>query len=381
MRNIKSNKNAQFYLIEVVAVVILILSSLILVYSLSKPSATSISTTTQLKKLADDTLFYLTNVVPTQDYVSATSDCVGRWSFEEGPDAEGIAYDTSGNDNNGVIHEAIYTNNSVHRNYAISFDGVNDYIDCGNDAEINLIENFTVAGWVNCKDENLDTNEYGNFLIQQGNIAFGILSGNGEYDSKSSPYNKITLVWEDSAQVRYMGGTTEITNDTWYHIAVTYSTTNNKVKIYLNSDLDAEYSPADGPLDSTESLKIGVWSLLGSGYYFNGDIDEVLVWNKTLSWAQINSTYNLGILSGYDNILTQWIISSDETSYNELLENMSMLLPNHIFYSIKIFDGISTREWYVGENRELADSIVISHRIISYGTRIYDVQLEVWSIL
>jgi hypothetical protein len=56
------------------------------------------------------------------------SGLVGYWNFDQGSGA--IAYDSSGFNNQGIIYGASWTTGKV--NEALNFDGLNDYVDCGN---------------------------------------------------------------------------------------------------------------------------------------------------------------------------------------------------------------------------------------------------------
>jgi len=70
---------------------------------------------------------------------------VGSWSFDEGTGT--IANDSSGNNNNGTLYNGpIWEEGQV--NKALSFDGSNDYVDCGNDESLNITDKITIEAWV-----------------------------------------------------------------------------------------------------------------------------------------------------------------------------------------------------------------------------------------
>ena len=367
------DEKAQFYVFEAIAVIVMLLLSLVFVYALSPPSTASPYSSTQLKILADEALYILRNTPASENYIPAANACVGLWDFEEG--SGNTTNDTSGNGNHGTLHgNASFTSNSVHGNYAMEFDGEGDYVDCGNDEELNLTTNFTLAAWIDCEDANVENN----FFISKGNqYALGIYNGSGEQPPIKKPRDKSTLVWHDdnTKKYHYFGANTSLTKHTWYHIAATYD--GNEVKIYVNGELDKiYYKPDDLPSATDVHVKIGTWDR--DNWYFQGDIDDVYIWNRTLSWEEINTTYNLGLQEPHENILTQWIMTNDDVSFTA---NMSKMLPETVFYQVRIYDGVNTYWWYRGEKQELADTIVRSHYIISHGTRVYDVEFEMWSII
>jgi hypothetical protein len=86
----------------------------------------------------------------------------------------------------------------------------------------------------------------------------------------------------------------------WHHVAFTYNGTSftSGVKIYYDGtsvSLAAAHNTLSATIQTTEVLK------LGSG--FNGLIDEVLVYNRVLSAAEISTLYNSG--SGTESLSYQ----------------------------------------------------------------------------
>lgn len=87
-------------------------------------------------------------------------------------------------------------------------------------------------------------------------------------------------------------GSTNLTNGAWYHLAGTYDGSN--VKIYMNG-VEKGSTPATGSIQSTTlPLSIGARSADGStfSYNFYGMVDEVKVFNRALSAAEIQDAYN-----------------------------------------------------------------------------------------
>ena len=151
--------------------------------------------------------------------------------------------------------------------------------------------------------------------------------------------------------------------------------------MYLNGNLSNIFNkPADKPDASDSDFEIGCWHSLLGNYYFNGDIDNVCVWNRTLTAEEINASYILGITSEFQDMLTEWIIKNDNESRDDFKQAMQDMMPDNIFFQVKIFDGYTTKWWYKSEKQELATTVIRSHYIISQGTYIYSVELEMWSI-
>src|SRR5690606_20407258 len=71
---------------------------------------------------------------------------------------------------------------------------------------------------------------------------------------------------------------------TWYHIAATYD--GNTLAIYLNGELDNSIDTPNPPISLGYQLSIGA-GLSGQANFFNGDLDEVRIWNYVRSAEEI----------------------------------------------------------------------------------------------
>ena len=85
----------------------------------------------------------------------------------------------------------------------------------------------------------------------------------------------------------------------WYHIAVVYdgslSSNVDKAKIYVNgfdSTVNGAGTLPTSTTNTTGNFNIGQWE--GIGRYFDGNIDEVSIWNTPLSSDAITEIYNSG---------------------------------------------------------------------------------------
>jgi hypothetical protein len=85
---------------------------------------------------------------------------------------------------------------------------------------------------------------------------------------------------------------------------------NNLMSMYINGTLIRSMSiPATGSVANAFNLTLG--SLRdGSTRFFNGSIDEVRMWNRTLSLSEIQEMYMLN-LQKYDS--TQWYLYINQT--------------------------------------------------------------------
>ena len=98
------------------------------------------------------------------------------------------------------------------------------------------------------------------------------------------------------------GGTTiaktaaAIENDgNWHHLVSTWSTTTNKISIYLDGSL-VESKPNSGSLDTFtgDISAVDIGQNTSGSSYFDGSVNDISFWNANLSGAQVSTIYNNG---------------------------------------------------------------------------------------
>ena len=88
--------------------------------------------------------------------------------------------------------------------------------------------------------------------------------------------------------------TTTYVKNTWYHIAATYD--DEHMKIYINGAQDSsDMDYTGGIFNGTAEFCIGTVFPAAGFEYFKGQIDEVIVFNRTLNSTEILGIYNNGI--------------------------------------------------------------------------------------
>ena len=98
-------------------------------------------------------------------------------------------------------------------------------------------------------------------------------------------------VWKNSAVVGLISSTISITANTTYHLAVTYD--GLKSRLYVNGVLNKEADVIEGPVDAGGNLGIG--AAPGGSTFWDGRIDEAVLYNYMLSPEQILAHYKTGI--------------------------------------------------------------------------------------
>jgi hypothetical protein len=198
---------------------------------------------------------------------------------------ENNANDSSGNGNDATLYNGpTYAAGQIGQ--AISLDGVDDYVDCGYDATLNIKDAVTISTWINVTTGGRDQKVGGNQDNSTGGYKMGVYSDNKVEFEVRNPLNQSTLN-------RSVGGGTALTPGTWYHVAGVYSDQGNYIRTYVNGKLDRE-------LVTTALLKLSAGPLrlgrepFSQGSFFSGKLDDVRVYNYALSPAEIMSLAGAG---------------------------------------------------------------------------------------
>ncbi|MBN1861610.1 MAG: right-handed parallel beta-helix repeat-containing protein, partial [Candidatus Thermoplasmatota archaeon] len=203
-----------------------------------------------------------------------TNGLVAYWNFNEGSGT--IAHDNSGNGHNGTIYNASWTTGKIGK--ALYFDGNYDYV-LQNPFNGFPTAQITVAFWMNTSD-----------TTQEDGCAFSYACTNATNEFVITNYSNFTFVIHD----QLVGNSGISTNDGfWHHIAVTWNSSDGQLLFYKDGILEFSGTGFIGGLLSPNgSVAIGGdQDSVGGGWesyqFFKGIIDEVRIYNRTLTQDEI----------------------------------------------------------------------------------------------
>jgi hypothetical protein len=220
--------------------------------------------------LADQTLIANTFTIPTDE--------IGYWPLDAASGS--VAVDATGNGNNGTVVGATWNPNGE-VNGCLSFNGINNYVQITN----TISNDFSIAFWVKTTqtagtgqwwqgaglvdgDATGVANDFGTALTG-GKFAFGV----GNPDT--------TLV------------STNLINDgAWHQCVATRVQSNGAIKLYVDGNLQATGIGNTKSLTASASLRFG--QILSGGGYFNGNLDEIKIYNRALGNNEVSSLYYNG---------------------------------------------------------------------------------------
>jgi len=208
----------------------------------------------------------------TKESETIPEGLISAYFFDEG--SGGVALDSSGNNLHGtLINGPIWTEGI--RGSALQFNGINNYVLIP--SRIYTMSGGTLSLWFK------KTGRGGG-----NNVIIGSWGGSGSQRSPTFFVPSTTLMWEfGSLTMRNTGQPIE--ENRWYHVVMTYDNSFN-VKVYLNGVL-VDSGTSANPLNFFSEVHIGHYANYGT-QFFQGIIDEVLIWNRPLSGEEVYNLFN-----------------------------------------------------------------------------------------
>ena len=213
--------------------------------------------------------------------------CILAMDFETG-----IADDLSGKGNDGTVIGATFVAATGLSSGAVRFDGVNDYISIDDHDTIEELSEITLSAWAYFKVQSQAAED--TIFDKWG---FGKKGLQLRYDSANNQIDFFVGKYSDSAEVSngvsVEGG--------WHHVCATWDTTSNKMKVYV----DGEKLPNEGTFSAhttiiykEDDLNLWIGEYHGAPRRdpFKGSIDEVLIYNDSLTASEVKDLYRSGMI-------------------------------------------------------------------------------------
>ncbi len=187
---------------------------------------------------------------------------------------------------------------------SIELDGMDAYVDCGNDSSLNFSADdaFSFSVWFK-----KGSDSGSNTVFSKG---LGAINYDGYYMFALADYVYFRIRHNSSNFHQIKDNDTHPLN-TWVHYLVTYdgsrSASGGGLKLYKNGTLLTNVSKSgnfsSGSGQTIANFGIGA-RIVDSAAHFNGNIDEVSVFNSELSASDITTIYNSGVPTNLNELST-----------------------------------------------------------------------------
>ncbi len=204
---------------------------------------------------------------------SGATGLVAAYGFSEGVNI--TTADSSGNLNIGTLTNGpVWATQGKYGN-ALSFDGVNDFVSVADNATLDVAGTGTIEAWVR-----LNAINWWHGVIAKGNSNSSAVHN---YGIEITYTNRVRCILGNGAAYQEFDSTTTIAANQFRHLACTWNGTT--LSLYIDGVLNNSTGQTITPAGNTSLLYIGQFG--GNADRLNGTIDEVRIYNRALSQADI----------------------------------------------------------------------------------------------
>nr|VFK77796.1 MAG: Concanavalin A-like lectin/glucanases superfamily protein [Candidatus Kentron sp. SD] len=182
---------------------------------------------------------------------------------------------------------------SIVRDRLMRYDGKNDFIDLG--SNVRLGEDFTQEFWIY---PTLTDNDY--HLVIGNNDNVDHRPPSIFIKDRTRIHMGFSTAEDSSDPWKARNSDSVLTPAAWNHVAVTYDGSNYRYKLYINGNQVNDW------LERHKSKNASVKYLGGASQHFKGYLQEVRLWNRALTAAQINANKDHRLIGPQPNLVAYY---------------------------------------------------------------------------
>jgi len=202
------------------------------------------------------------------------TDAVAHWTLDEGSGS--TVSDASGNGSNGTLQGGPTWSTGKVGAWALSFDGVDDYVQVGAVPKLKMMDSLSISAWIYPRGRGSSTTEGGIIVNKEGEYEVARFS-DGTIRLSLANSNP-GWVWINTSYVAPI--------NQWTHVVVVYD--KGTTKTYANGRLVHTHtgSGAIGDVDTLRNdFRIG--GRQSTSHHFHGLIDEVRIFSRALGVREV----------------------------------------------------------------------------------------------
>jgi hypothetical protein len=233
-------------------------------------------------------------LIPVKPVDPGTDGLVAYYALEND------ANDSSGNGLNGtIVGDPMFVEGAV--GMGLQLDGIDDYVDLGNDPLFDLTEQVTLSIWVNTQDIGTTQN---NPWLGKGDTSY-MIKGH-------RVGNQIEFFIYDGTWITAHADVGAEFNGDWHHAAGTFD--GEQLKIYVDGGLSVTADHVGGISPNTYNVAIGT-NTQSSGRFSESIVDEAKIYNRALSEGEIRylAGFRAPVDPGTDGLVAHYAFENDTT--------------------------------------------------------------------
>ncbi len=242
---------------------------------------------------------------------------IGYWPMNEATST--TAGDFSGNLQTGTLQgNSTWTNGK--RGNAVSFDGSDDYISISDTTTLRP-SSITISAWFKPSTTLSARTAVVEKWFSGGVWGYGLEAHGGDCGGNNFPYIIFVYRNASSAGDECLSSGVPVVAGTWYHVTVTYDSSNGDAVMYINGVQVATQTPGTGSLHQpTSPLGIGGANDNGTWtHFFPGVIDDVRIYNRALTAPQAAALYANGTAGAVRGNASSKTLTNGTTLQNNLV--------------------------------------------------------------
>ncbi|HSZ87680.1 MAG TPA: LamG domain-containing protein, partial [Puia sp.] len=182
------------------------------------------------------------------------------------------------------------------QNYSLTFNGSSQYVNIANQASLSLSANFTIEGWIYPTGAGSDPTQGGIIINKESSYEVARFADGSLQYAMSANGAGTDWSWINTGLVAPL--------NVWTHFALVKSGTN--VTFYFNAS--KSYSNASNPATLTANAQaLRIAARTSGAQYFQGNIDEVRIWNIARVQSDLKANmFNRNLSNGATGLIAYY---------------------------------------------------------------------------
>ena len=194
----------------------------------------------------------------------------------------------------------------------LDFDGVDDYVDCGVNANLNIVSSMTIELWIK-PNQNMGSGKWDRLVHRDWGTGYF-------FGGKAGVANALAVALSGNLNAAVTPANTVVVG-VWQHVAFVFDDPANTIKIYKDGAIIST-STWTGSITGDPNSTL---TLSQSSETFNGVMDEVRIWNVARTQDEIQANMNKELLGNETGLVAyypfnQGVAAGDNSSINTVLD-------------------------------------------------------------